>query len=170
MKRQFIIFWYCPDRAKTGEVSYTTTSAERAIELFRKDYDEEFYMILNIVSKPYELTVTEEMIDELLEKVPALIKKGEKIVIVWDNIRVADILHRWKRKHKKIKSLVFNDLTRNDPKINFNDYDVIIGSIQSLSIGLSLKQFNTVIYALDIEKLGKNTTLLNQFKGRFIRL
>ena len=42
MNKGFWIYWYNPTMAKTGYVEYTTTTAERAIELFYRDYTEDY--------------------------------------------------------------------------------------------------------------------------------
>lgn len=48
MKKQgYWIYWYNPNVSKTGVVEYTTTSKERAIELFYRDYSKD-YEIVNI--------------------------------------------------------------------------------------------------------------------------
>jgi hypothetical protein len=47
MNKGFWIYWYNPTFAKTGCVEYTTTSTERAVELFYRDYSED-YEIVNI--------------------------------------------------------------------------------------------------------------------------
>ena len=48
MKKQgFWIYWYNPSVARTGYVEYTTISKERAIELFYRDFSED-YEIVNI--------------------------------------------------------------------------------------------------------------------------
>lgn len=44
---EYTIYWYNPERAKTGYVHYTTLNEERAIELFYKNYDIS-YKILRI--------------------------------------------------------------------------------------------------------------------------
>jgi hypothetical protein len=41
------IYWYNPTFARTGYVEYTTISEKRAVELFRRDFDES-YEIMNI--------------------------------------------------------------------------------------------------------------------------
>lgn len=46
-KKGYYIYFYNPVLAKTGWVEITTTSKERAIELFYKNYDET-YQIVNI--------------------------------------------------------------------------------------------------------------------------
>lgn len=45
--KEYYIYWYNPQEAHTGCVSYTTYSFDRAVELFRKEYDED-YIILSI--------------------------------------------------------------------------------------------------------------------------
>lgn len=47
MKRKITIHWYNPQEAHVGHVYYITTSQDRAIKLFRRDYDED-YMIMAI--------------------------------------------------------------------------------------------------------------------------
>ena len=38
----FWIYWYNPIFARTGVVEYTTTSEQRAIKLFYRDYSEDY--------------------------------------------------------------------------------------------------------------------------------
>ena len=45
MKKGYHIYWCNTQIAKTGIVVKTTTSEERAIELFRKEYDEEYKIL-----------------------------------------------------------------------------------------------------------------------------
>lgn len=40
--RGFWIYWYNPTMARTGCVEYTTISEERAVELFYRDYTEDY--------------------------------------------------------------------------------------------------------------------------------
>lgn len=47
-KRGYQIHFYNPTFAKTGFITYTTISEERAIELFYKDYDKT-YIIMGII-------------------------------------------------------------------------------------------------------------------------
>ena len=43
----YTIYWYNSTRSKSGYISYTTYSKERAVELFKKEYDED-YIITHI--------------------------------------------------------------------------------------------------------------------------
>lgn len=47
MKKGFWVYWYNPVWQKTGVVEYTTTNEERAIELFYRDFTED-YKVVNI--------------------------------------------------------------------------------------------------------------------------
>lgn len=49
MKQGYWVYWYNPFYARTGVVEYTTTSQERARELFYRDYSEN-YEIMRIHS------------------------------------------------------------------------------------------------------------------------
>lgn len=42
MSKGFWIYWYNPLFSKTGVVEYTTTSQERAIELFYRDFEKDY--------------------------------------------------------------------------------------------------------------------------------
>ena len=41
----FWIYWYNPSVARTGYVEYTTISKERAIELFYRDFSEDYKIV-----------------------------------------------------------------------------------------------------------------------------
>lgn len=43
--RGYTVYWYNPEVARTGYVEYTTYSEERAVALFRKDYDESYGIV-----------------------------------------------------------------------------------------------------------------------------
>lgn len=45
MKKGFWIYWYNPTFAKTGIEEYTTISEERAIELFYRDYTDDYEIV-----------------------------------------------------------------------------------------------------------------------------
>ena len=45
MKQKYTIFWVNFERAKTGEVYYITTSYDRAVELFYKNYSNDYEIL-----------------------------------------------------------------------------------------------------------------------------